>query len=317
MRKTAFWAFLFSVGFFSQVSIAQTMTARVPMSEVAGEELVQISINGSGPYDFVVDTGANVTMVKSQLLRKLNITDDELVTIVTATGVTHLQRAIAESITIAGLTVHHIEVDTLEGGEAGALSARAQGILGENFLKNFDILIDNEKQTLVLDRTSNLADTLAGEHLHLSRFGRFNDEPTPDRIMVKLTVPSFLQKLLVFLVDSGSSAAILYPAPGQRDMALRAMQSSQHRELRDLNGSRKCQVQKTTLKLGSVAFGGIDLVACEGLTRNQMDADGLLPTRAFHQFFISHSGGYVIANPSPVHNSGEVAGEHSFVHAPF
>jgi hypothetical protein len=32
--------------------------------------------------------------------------------------------------------------------------------LGENFLKYFDLLIDNEQQTLTLDRTSSLADTL-------------------------------------------------------------------------------------------------------------------------------------------------------------
>jgi len=42
----------------------------------------------------------------------------------------------------------------------------------------------------------------------------------------------------------------------------------------------------------------------QGLTRNKMDTDGVLPTRVFGQFFINYKGGYVIANPHPVDNAG-------------
>jgi hypothetical protein len=308
MGKIPFCAFLISVGyFFVPLTQAQTMTARVPMSEAEGKEIVQVSINGAGPYDFILDTGAYVTLVKPQLFRKLNMSGGKPVSVVTTLGTIQQQRATAQSVAIAGLSVEHLEINTLEGVQFGPLEGRVQGILGENFLMNFDLLIDNEHQTLILDRTSSLADTLAGEHLQLSRFGTFNNAPTPGRIVVQLTVPSFLQKPLLFLVDSGTNAAVLYPAPG--GLALRAMQSSQHGELRDLNDSRDCVFQTTTLKLGSGTFRGINLVACEGMTRNKMDVDGLLPTHAFHQFFISHSGGYVIANPHPVAGAGELAGQ--------
>jgi hypothetical protein len=75
------------------------------------------------------------------------------------------------------------------------------------------------------------------------------------------------------------------------------MQSPQHGHMSDLDQSRDCQVQKTSLEIGSSTFRGLQLVACEGLTRNKVDTDGLLPTRLFHRFYISHSGGYVIADP--------------------
>jgi hypothetical protein len=104
-------------------------------------------------------------------------------------------------------------------------------------------------------------------------------------------------------VDSGTNSATLYPAPG--GLALRAMQSSQHGSMSDLNQRRDCQVQKTSLEIGSSTFRGLELVACEGLTRNKVDADGLLPTRPFHRFFISHSRGYVIANPRSLEKRGE------------
>jgi hypothetical protein len=279
----------------------QTSVARVPMNEIAGEEVVQVSINGTGPYDFILDTGSNVTIMRSQLIRKLNLSSGAPMTIVTATGETRGQRVIIESVAVAGLAVEHLEINALD--RVRVLNGRVQGILGENFLKNFDILIDNERQTLFIDRTSILEGTVAGERLSFSRFGSFDYKPTPDRIVIKLKVPSFMGKPLLFLVDSGTNTAALYPPPGGQ--ALRALQSSQHVNMSDLNERRDCQIQKTTLEMGGGTFRGLELVACEGLTRNKMDTDGLLPTRVFHRFFISHRGGYVIANPRSLERLGD------------
>jgi len=297
--------FTFALGVKTTYLIApmggQTSVARVPMNEIAGEEIVEVSINGTGPYDFILDTGSNVTIMRSQLIRKLNLSSGAPVAIVTATGETLGQRVIVESIAVAGLAVEHLEINALD--RVQVLNGRVQGILGENFLKNFDILIDNEQQTLFIDRTSSLEGTVVGERLSFSRFGSFDYKPTPDRIVINLKVPSFMGKPLLFLVDSGINTAALYPPPGGQ--ALWATQSSQHVSMRSLNETRDCQIQKTTLEIGGASFRGLELVACEGLTRNRMDTDGLLPTRIFHRFFISHRGGYVIANPRSLEKLGD------------
>jgi hypothetical protein len=272
---------------------AQTSATRVPMIEIAGEEVVPVSINGSGPYDFILDSGSNVTMLRSDLARKLHLSDGAPMAIVTATGETRAYRCIAKSVAVAGLAAEHVEINALD--QTRALSGRVQGVLGENFLKNFDVLIDYEQQVLFIDRTSSLRDTLDGERLSFSRFGNSDFEMIPNRIVIKLKVPSFIHKPLLFLVDTGANAATLYPPPG--GLAIRAMQSSEHVHLGDLDGTRDCLIQKTSFEIGSGTFRGVQLVTCEGLTRNKMDTDGLLPTNVFHRFFISHKGGYVIANP--------------------
>jgi predicted aspartyl protease len=296
MRKTAFCLFFLSVSCsFASLTEAQIMTARVPMKEVLGREIVKVSINGNGPYDFVLDTGANITLVKRQLLLKLNIPVSETVKVTTSVGESQYQRAKADSIEIAGLSVQNLELNTLEGSEAGLPGGRVQGILGENFLRHFDLLIDNEQHTLVLDRESSLEDALYGEHLRFLAFGSYDLASTPNRIVVQLKVPALLLNPLFFVIDSGASSAMLYPLAG--GVALRAMQNSQPGTMRGLGESRTCRFQKITLELGTGSFRGIDLVACEGLTRNVMDSDGLLPTRIFRQLFISHRAGYVIANP--------------------
>lgn len=309
MWTTPFCAFLVSVGyFFVPLARAQTAPARIPMVEVAGKEIVQVSINGNGPYDFILDTGSNVTLVKRQLLRELKISMGDPVTIVTVLGEKNQQRGLlAKSVSVAGLSVQHLELNTFDGVQAGPLKGRAQGILGENFLENFDLLIDNDRRTVTLDLTSSLAATLAGERMQVSRFGNFNNALTHDRLVIKLKMPSYLQRPLFFLVDSGATTAVLYP--GQGGLAIRAMQSSQRGDLTGLDGRQSCQIQKATLELETGTFRGIDLATCEGLTRNKMDTDGVLPTRVFHEFFISHKGGYVIVNPHSADTAAAIRGQ--------
>ena len=304
MWTTPFCAFLISVGYlFVPLARGQTIPTRIPMMNIADKKIVPVSINGAGPYNFLLDTGSNVTLVDRRLLHQLKISVTDPVTIVTVLGQTSKQRGLwAESVSIAGLSVQHVALNTFADLQVVRLQGGVQGILGENFLEHFDLLFDNDQQTLTLDPGSSLAASLAGEHLQLSRFGNFNNAPIPDRLVVELKVPSYLQKPLLFLVDSGTNTAVLYP--GQGGLAIRAMQGSQRADLTGVDRRQNCQLQKATLELGAGKFRGIDLATCEGLTRNKMDTDGVLPTRIFRQFFISYKAGYVIANPHPVDNAG-------------
>jgi hypothetical protein len=175
---------------------------------------------------------------------------------------------------------------------------RVQGILGQNFLEHFDLLIDNDEQTLTLDPGSSVATSLTGERLQIFRFGVFNFAPTPERLIVKLKMPFYTQKPLLFLVDSGANTSVLYPSQG--GLAIRAMQGSLRADLAGLDRRQTCQLQQATVELGTAKFSGINLATCEGLTRNKMDTDGVLPTRVFHRLFISYKSAYMIANPQPV-----------------
>ena len=45
----------------------------VPMLDVGGRPVVELSINGSGPYRFILDTGANRTVVADDLIAELKL----------------------------------------------------------------------------------------------------------------------------------------------------------------------------------------------------------------------------------------------------
>jgi hypothetical protein len=301
---TSFCAFLAGVSYlFISVASAQTVPTRIPMTSIADKKIVPVSINGSGPYNFLLDTGSNVTLVDRRLLHELRISGTDPVTITTVLGETSQQRGMsARSLSIGGLSVQHVALTTFDGPQVFRFDEPVQGILGQNFLEQFDLLIDNDQQTLTLDPGSNLAVSLAGERLQISRLGILNFAATSDRLIVKLKVPSYVQKPLLFLVDSGANTAVLYP--GQGGLAIRAMQGSQSADLAGLDRRQTCRIQKTTVELGTAKFREIDLATCEGLTRNKMDTDGVLPTRVFHRLFISYKEGYMIANPRPAEGVG-------------
>jgi hypothetical protein len=54
-------------------------------------------------------------------------------------------------MSVGGLTVSQMDVYTLDPKVLSLNHQPISGILGESFLKHFDILLDNEKKILVLD----------------------------------------------------------------------------------------------------------------------------------------------------------------------
>ena len=117
--------------------------------------VVPVKINGNGPYDFVLDTGATFTCVDRKLAEELKLPDwnGPLGTIVITGGEGEM-----------GL----VKIDTLELGKSAKASdlvackldlGRMQpsgfgvkGLVGLNFLKSYRVTIDFERTSLRLDK---------------------------------------------------------------------------------------------------------------------------------------------------------------------
>jgi hypothetical protein len=95
----------------SERQIHLTSDVAVPMQDIGGRPVVELSINGSGPYRFIVDTGASTTVVADDLLAELKLSD---------AGPVRL-----ETLTIDVLTIRDVTV-----ARGGAMLAGLQGIRG-------------------------------------------------------------------------------------------------------------------------------------------------------------------------------------------
>jgi Aspartyl protease len=278
---------------FPTLTFAQTIIKLTTASW--GYLIVPVSINGSGPYPFLLDTGSNSTLVRNELLDTLGISSKKLIPANVMAGVSYLRKTVAESVTVADLSINGLEIEGIDADQISRLRIPiqgVQGVLGEDFLKHFDILIDNHAKTLTLDPGFDLAHSLTGDHLPLSFSGMRSGHSTTDRLVLGLNLPP--SKVTThLLIDSGTNYATLFPLQPM-PLGGRAMPGA---TLQTFIGNSRCRVDLVTLKFGTNTFPDLRLVSCEGFTRDKVDVDGMLPTNIFDRLFISHASGYAIANP--------------------
>ena len=114
--------------------------------------VVPVHINGSGPIDLILDTGATITCVDTSLARELALPEQRL-TIGTAVGVggagrVRLHRV--DSLRVAGAVARRINVCAMDLGAMRAVAPDVRGLLGLNVLKPFTVTIDFQRSVLRL-----------------------------------------------------------------------------------------------------------------------------------------------------------------------
>ncbi len=112
-------------------------------SDLAMRMTVPVTINGRGPYHFVVDTGADRTVVSRELAASLKLKTGQGATLHSMSGVAQVATVTVPSLTIAGQTTTDINAPALEGAYLGA-----NGLLGIDTLKKRRIVMDFAKRTL-------------------------------------------------------------------------------------------------------------------------------------------------------------------------
>jgi predicted aspartyl protease len=104
--------------------------------------VVAVKVNGAGPYEFIVDTGATITVLDKALFHELGLQAMGSSRIVSSAGVTNQILSQVKEITLDGLSVQNIKVVSMQSPLQGSDYRAVRGVLGENFLRHFDILFD-------------------------------------------------------------------------------------------------------------------------------------------------------------------------------
>jgi aspartyl protease family protein len=105
-----------------------------------GHYYVAGTINGH-PVTFMVDTGATVVAVSSQVARRAGFPPGEPARFSTAGGVVEGETVSGLAVTVAGIRVAPLTV-------AVQSSLPAQALLGQNFLRHVDVIQSGERMTL-------------------------------------------------------------------------------------------------------------------------------------------------------------------------
>jgi hypothetical protein len=109
--------------------------------------LINAKINGVGPITLILDTGADRTLVRSSALLKLGISME------------NAPRAVVKGVTgmsyVDALWVNSVEVGEAKAGPLLILVLDADlkgadGLLGRDFLANFNVTIDSKERVVTL-----------------------------------------------------------------------------------------------------------------------------------------------------------------------
>ncbi len=106
---------------------------------------VPVLLSGSGPYRFLVDTGADRTAVSSQLVAKLRLQSGASAALHSVSGVSTVSTVKVPHLELTRAPQTSIEAAVLDGANMGA-----DGIVGVDVLRSQRVQFDFEKQTMTI-----------------------------------------------------------------------------------------------------------------------------------------------------------------------
>lgn len=116
--------------------------------------VVPVYLNGQGPHDFVLDTGATLTCVNEALAEQLDL-PEETGRIGFGAGVGgsgNVRLVGIDSLQVGGTTATDLTACTLNLEQFEQAGLGIDGLLGLNFLKSFRVTLDFERSELLLEQ---------------------------------------------------------------------------------------------------------------------------------------------------------------------
>lgn len=161
----------------------------------ANRMTVEVNIDGQGPYRFVVDTGAERTVISSELAQSLGLDPGGGISLASVSRVTRVPSVLIPELEVGRRTLSTIHAPSLSQRNLGA-----QGMLGVDSLRSQRVIFDFGRQEL----------TLSASHIE-------DDRSPPGEIVVRgrtrlgrmvLTNASVDGQRVTVIVDTGSQVTI-------------------------------------------------------------------------------------------------------------
>lgn len=114
--------------------------------------IVPVFINGQGPYDFILDTGATLTCVAEVTSKELNLPARPL-SLGYGVGVGgggRLRIVQIDSLGVGTAYATELPACTLDLSVMAPTGIRVHGLLGLNFLRNFNVSLDFGRRVMTL-----------------------------------------------------------------------------------------------------------------------------------------------------------------------
>ncbi len=122
----------------------------IPLKKIGGSFVVQVNLNNERTAHLIVDTGASMTVLSTNIALDLGIlgtTDNELLTVNTAGGSVQVNMNYLSSLHVGTAQANHVAVAIHDLPD---IPEQIEGLLGMSFLKHFLVTLDAEHARLIL-----------------------------------------------------------------------------------------------------------------------------------------------------------------------
>lgn len=248
--------------------------------------MVQTKVNGAGPFNFLVDTGTTRTVIDPALAVQLQA---PVVGAVVLTGALHQRQdklVLLKEVRVGGVSVSGLGAVVDRIARQKLLAPGIRGVLGEDFLSRFDILIDYKHRSLCFGGAPP-----AGERNRFETIGEYHGDPTTNRLLIAVEIDEIKPKKMQLQLDSGARVLELF-SPSEISRTTKPWTSI----AANSSGANSSVIfSNTTIRIGTTKVRGLDMFQSRHVLA--FDAAGLLPASIFNRIYISHSGGFVVLNP--------------------
>ena len=259
--------------------------------------VLAVSINHTGPYNFLLDSGAQITMIDPSLAAELHLGAQGAAVVASLGSRQSASFAQLDLVEVGSHAVanHHVLVYDLQNFDPADL--HFQGILGEDFLEHFDMLIDNAHSLLCLDNSAAMRAEVKGPHIPLLATAEPDGVARPSLLIIAVRLSDGLRPVRLQL-DSGTNTAKLF-----NTSQYMVLQFSHNVPLpgSGLDGAQRIlsALPPQDVKIGSLELPGVPFFSLTGIQKDAREKgfDGVLPTELFRRVFIDHADHFAVLEP--------------------
>jgi len=255
--------------------------------------IVGVFVNHAGPYSFFLDTGTQVTLVHPSLAAELHL---NLQGAATVAGVGfHATAAMArvDLIEVGPHRVTHPTVLVYDIQNPHFADLRVRGVLGMDFLGEFDMLIDHEHSMLCLDDAGAMPAHMQGPQIALAMPNQADTGPLPGMLIVSARLSHGFRPVRLKL-DSGMNVSFLFDTP--RYMRLEFLRPSLPGSSLDGGERSLSPLPPQDVSIGPVQLPRVPFSTFANAEKDSSptEYDGLLSTGLFRRVFISHTDHFAV-----------------------
>jgi predicted aspartyl protease len=256
----------------------------VPLAiDPAGAIIVHVRINDSGPFPFLLDTGASHSVMSDALIERLKLEVVARTTVVTSTGSEIRSVVRVTQTSIGSVRSENMLASVAPSAQLASIARGIEGIIGQDFLFSFNYTLDYRRRRLVwtdaaLDVDGTRIPLVARRGRYLAQVPvRGNDTPA-------LLVP-----------DSGANGFVMFARNGRTRVPL---ESAPHvTSIRSVSGRRDVRtMMMRELRIGEVTLRDqpVAIIARD----DESEGDGLLPLHLFASVSFNAREGYLLLRGS-------------------